>query len=44
VLRSEPDNLAAWWVVLRAARELDSPRWRGAAAQIERLNPTPVAR
>jgi hypothetical protein len=44
VLRSEPDNLAAWWVVLRAARELDPPRWREAAVQIERLNPTPVAR
>jgi hypothetical protein len=44
VLRSEPDNLAAWWVVLRAARELDRQRWREAGAQIERLNPTPSAR
>ncbi len=44
VLRTEPDNLAAWWVVLRAARDLDGPRRRQAAAQIERLNPSPVAR
>jgi hypothetical protein len=44
VLRSEPDNLAAWWVVLRAARGIDRGRWREAAVEIRRLNPTPVAR
>ena len=32
VLRREPDNLAAWWVVLRAARDVDPARWREAAA------------
>jgi hypothetical protein len=42
VLRREPDNLAAWWVVLRAAREIDPPRWREAVAAIERLNPRPT--
>jgi hypothetical protein len=42
VLRREPDNLAAWWVVLRAAREIDPPRWREAVAAIERLNPKPT--
>ena len=44
VLRSEPDNLGAWWVVLRAARGIDRARWREAASEIRRLNPAPVAR
>lgn len=42
VLRREPDNLAAWWVVLRATRDSDPARWREAVAQIRRLNPTPA--
>jgi hypothetical protein len=44
VLRREPDNLAAWWVVLRAARDVDPERWREATAEIRRLNPPPAAR
>jgi hypothetical protein len=42
VLREEPDNLTAWWVVLRAARDLDPARYREAVAAIHRLNPTPA--
>jgi hypothetical protein len=44
VIAREPDNLAAWWIVLRAARDRDPARWREAEAQIQRLNPTPVGR
>jgi hypothetical protein len=44
VLRREPDNLSAWWVVVRAARDIDPARWREANAAIARLNPTPAAR
>jgi hypothetical protein len=43
-LRSEPDNLSAWWVVVRAARDLDPARWREAIAQVRRLNPPPKPR
>ena len=39
VLRHEPDNLSAWWVVLRAARGVDPERYRSAAAAIRRLDP-----
>lgn len=44
VLRDEPDNLGAWWVVLRAAPGLDDARYREAQAAVRRLNPTPAAR
>jgi hypothetical protein len=44
VLREEPDNLSAWWVVLRAARDVDPARYREAVAAIHRLNPTPAGR
>jgi tetratricopeptide (TPR) repeat protein len=43
-LREEPDNLSAWWVVLRAARDSDPARYREAVAAIHRLNPTPAGR
>jgi hypothetical protein len=39
VLRTEPDNLSAWWVVLRATRGVDPERNREAVAAIGRLNP-----
>jgi hypothetical protein len=39
VLAEEPDNLDAWWVVLRGARSIDPERRREAAAQVQRLNP-----
>jgi hypothetical protein len=39
VLRHEPDNLSAWWVVLRAAKGEDPERYRAAAAAIQRLDP-----
>jgi hypothetical protein len=42
VLREEPDNLGAWWVVLRAAPGLDDARHREAQAAVRRLNPTPA--
>jgi hypothetical protein len=42
VLRSEPDNLSAWWVVLRAARGVDAGRYREAVGAIHRLNPEPA--
>ena len=42
VIQREPDNLAAWWLAMRAARGIDPARWRQAVAQIERLNPTPA--
>jgi hypothetical protein len=41
VLRNEPDNLNAWWVILRAARDRDPARYREAVAAVRRLNPTP---
>jgi hypothetical protein len=44
VLRDEPDNLGAWWVVLRAAPGLDDARYREAQAAVRRLNPTPAGR
>jgi hypothetical protein len=44
VLREEPDNLSAWWVVLRATRDSDPARYREAVAAIHRLNPTPAVR
>ena len=44
VLREEPDNLSAWWVVLRATRDSDPARYREAVAAIHRLNPTPAGR
>jgi hypothetical protein len=44
VLRHEPDNLSAWWVVLRATRDSDPARYREAAAAINRLNPLPAGR
>jgi hypothetical protein len=43
VLDREPENLAAWWVVLRAARDRYPARYREATAAIRRLNPTPGA-
>jgi hypothetical protein len=42
VLRREPENLSAWWVVLRATRGVDERRYREAAAAIHRLNPLPA--
>jgi hypothetical protein len=39
VARREPDNLSAWWVILRGARGLDRARWREAVVQVRRLNP-----
>jgi hypothetical protein len=42
VLRREPDNLSAWWVVLRATRGVDEQRHRQAVAAIHRLNPLPA--
>jgi hypothetical protein len=42
VLGNEPDNLAAWWVVVRAARDRYPTRYREAVAAIHRLNPTPA--
>lgn len=44
VLRDEPDNLAAWWVMLRAARDRDPARYRAALAAVRRLNPSPAGR
>ena len=44
VLLDEPDNLGAWWVVLRAAPGLDDARHRQAQAAVRRLNPTPSGR
>jgi hypothetical protein len=41
VLHEEPDNLNAWWVILRAARDRDPARYREAVAAVRRLNPTP---
>jgi predicted Zn-dependent protease len=38
-LRSEPDNLEGWVLMLQAARAVDSRRERQAAAEIRRLNP-----
>jgi hypothetical protein len=43
VLRTEPDNLSAWWVILRAAQQRDPARYREALAAVSRLNPTPAA-
>jgi hypothetical protein len=43
MLRREPDNLGAWWVVLRAAQDIDPARWRQALSEINRLNPSPDA-
>ena len=42
VLRHEPDNLAAWWVILRATQGRDPARHREALAAVNRLNPTPA--
>jgi hypothetical protein len=42
VLRHEPNNLSAWFVVLRASRDIDPPRYRAAVAAIRRLNPAPA--
>ncbi len=39
VVESEPDNLAAWAVVLRATRGRDARRSAEARAEIRRLNP-----
>lgn len=39
VVADEPDNLAAWIVVLRAATGLDRSKAAQARAQIRRLNP-----
>jgi hypothetical protein len=44
VLRREPDNLSAWFVVFRSARDIDPARYRAAVAAIRRLNPTPATR
>ena len=44
VLREEPDNLSAWWVVLRATKDTDPARYREAVGAIHRLNPTPAGR
>ena len=41
VLRTEPDNLIAWWVILRGARDRDPARYRQAVAAFKRLSPTP---
>jgi cytochrome c-type biogenesis protein CcmH/NrfG len=38
-VRSEPDNLEGWVLLFNAARQLDSPTAREAAARIRRLNP-----
>jgi hypothetical protein len=43
VVAKEPDNLDAWWVILRAARTIDPERRQEATAQVGRLNP-PVDR
>jgi hypothetical protein len=43
VLRTEPDNLAAWWVILRATQQRDPARYRQALIAVNRLNPTPGA-
>jgi hypothetical protein len=39
VAAEEPDNLDAWWVILRGTRSDDPERRREAAAQVRRLNP-----
>jgi hypothetical protein len=39
VLEKEPDNLNAWWVILRGARGIAPERRREAIAQLRRLNP-----
>jgi hypothetical protein len=44
VLRHEPDNLAAWWVILRATQGRDPARYRQAEAAVKRLNPAPAGR
>lgn len=44
ILRREPDNLAAWFTVLRASEGSDERRHARAAREIERLNPLTVAR
>jgi len=44
VVRREPDNLAAWAVVLKAGAGLDPPRAARAAREMERLNPSLPAR
>jgi hypothetical protein len=41
VLGREPDNLDAWWVVLRATDRRDPERAARAAEEIRRLNPPP---
>ena len=41
VLDTEPDNLVAWWVILRAARDRDPALYREAVAAFKRLSPTP---
>jgi hypothetical protein len=43
ILRREPDNLAAWWVLLKAAKGLDTARYERAVSAIRRLNPNPEA-
>ena len=44
VLHREPENLSAWWVVVRATRGVDALRYREAVAAIHRLNPLPAGR
>jgi hypothetical protein len=43
ILRHEPDNLAAWWVLLRATQGRDDARYKRAAAAVRRLNPMPAS-
>ena len=44
IARDEPDNLAAWTVVWRAAQTHDTPVAEGAAAEIRRLDPLSARR
>jgi hypothetical protein len=41
IVSREPDNLPAWWVLLRASRGADGASYRRAVAAVRRLNPTP---
>ena len=41
VVRAEPDNYAAWLVVMVASRGRDHRRWAQAIHEMERLNPPP---
>ena len=41
IVSREPDNLAGWWVVFRAAKGLDDASYERAATAIRRLNRNP---